>query len=93
MRKTLQVFPSFAGEDLVPYLPHSSAPTAYDAVWSLALTWNDAIPELFSNTDVCDLRNSTEVQTIIAETLKLSVENFTLKGISVSNYIYCALVI
>ena len=75
----------------MPYLLHSSAATAYDAVWSLALAWNEAIPELVSNTNVCDLQKSREVQTMIAKSLNTSVKNFILSGISVSTLqiIFC----
>ena len=86
LNKTCQLFPHGRGrEALVPYLPHSMAPTAYDAVWALALAWNEAIPELLANTSICEMDNSAEIQSISSEVLERSLMKVALSGIAVSS--------
>ena len=85
LNKSCQLFPHDSGrETLAPYLPHSTAPTAYDAVWSLALAWNEAIPELLNKTSICEMDNSTQIQSLASEVLERSMMNVVLSGISVS---------
>ena len=81
--RTLEVFPTLKTENLVPYLSHSHAATAYDAVWSLALAWNDAIPTLLYDTNVCGLETEEEVQNSIKEVLSNSLKTISFQGVSV----------
>ena len=85
LNKTCQLFPHGSSrETLMPYLPHSNAPTAYDAVWSLALAWNEAIPELISNRNICAIDNRLGLQNETKEAVSDSLRKVILNGISVS---------
>ena len=88
LNKTLETFPSLKTENLVPYLSHSHAATAYDAVWALALAWNEAIPVLLHDTNVCSLETEEGVQNSIKEVLNNSLKAISFHGVSVRLKLY-----
>lgn len=72
---TLHYIPFLADTDLLPYLTHSRAGSAYDAVWAMSRAWHTLTPTLFSSYNTCSILNVTEWQSITGEAL-----NETLNG-------------
>ena len=70
---TLRHLPSLSNTSLLPYLLHSQAANAYDAVWAMSRAWHTAIPTLLYTHDSCSYY--TERENIVGDVL-----NQTLNG-------------
>ena len=84
---TVTTHPSLGNSsNLTAYLLHSHASAAYDAVWALALAWNETTPKLIFEEDICSMTNLSQVATATARVLRESLHAAQLCGIAVSGY-------
>ena len=88
---TLHYFPALKHNkdtDLLPYLRHSQAASAYDAVWALSRAWHTAMPVLLRQYRICSTFDAIERRNIVAEVLNRTVNGTLDRILRDGNYKY-----
>ena len=78
---TRHYLPSLSNTSLLPYLVHSQAASAYDAVWALSRAWHVAIPTLNYSHNIHTEMSDSDRRDIIATVINQALNGTLRDGI------------